>query len=520
MVSQMSSGECDSHFDSAACNVISSIGAAVEEAFHFLQLEQPGEAATDALGQIERHLEKVRMLQPEERKSLWTKVRDLNGVSLVNLAVQCPDPQIRLLFQKYLLPPLREGSDVLDHLLQLGPSSRWDEKNAATPIQQLILTPSGDDGSGVELCHSASILYITRSPIPSSLRSLFVNLGELSNYYRIVAEIHPDLLSAHHDTMQFLLFGMGTLSPPERFLAAMIGAAQHDNLYLFRRFATMYFALGNQDPAPFTSLPPRLSSLRTFAGLAAHRPWLVTADVVRKLIREEGWEISEFMHAAAILSTVHCMSGFVSASGLRLDASSAIVPEGSAPYKAEDSKRFAISQFSDGTRYAQRIVKSASHGSGSVNIANYNWNDHGSILMERYYDGAAPLISCETEFCESLCDTIGESIDVRIVGKKESLTAAAWWWTLRLYVMNVYGVIYDEFNNDDVNTILSLEAKRFIHRVVCTPEDTVPSDVFWAGSTSLTDSHRLLIAFMAAEARRMAELILICHAVHNFLGNS
>ena len=514
------------------------------------------QATSDQLQAIDDELSDVASVRDGGvAKALDYRSNPALASSIISLLFQCPDNGIAAVCQKHLLTPLRQSIPNLDFFLrQMCGEGAGKAEVAPTMSTHQYMISSGHRRAPCDSIEalgrlSPSLLFPSLKPVllegddgekvsrEKVYRDIFVSTGEVCNYYRLLSTF-PALLLQHHQTMQQLLFGEGPLTTPERLLLAIMASAQHDCQYLYRRFCALYFALGSEHaPRPWLhgEIPEKFRAIMSLNALAAHRPWALSGDDITRLTREHGWQVSQILQAICIFATVHSLSGFVEVTMVTSDPNTTILPEevSSTPSmallaeptvqpgsdlpaypRASVGKVFVAP---DGTKYIKRINKSSTRN-GGVNIAEYNWDDHGYTLMERYYDGIAPLISGETQLCESLCESaFGASISSSVIAKAGAATPATWWWMVRLYVLNLYGVIFDEYSGESVNDVVSLEVKRYVHRITCVPEEATIADVVWIQCRDVCDEHKLLIGLVVMEARRMAELILACNAVQSHL---
>ena len=69
------------------------------------------------------------------------------------------------------------------------------------------------------------------------------------------------------------------------------------------------------------SVPFKLRSLFELNAMLAHQPWLITKEVVQKLLRsnveDSTWSVAEFVHALVLLVTFHYLSSVVLSCGIR-----------------------------------------------------------------------------------------------------------------------------------------------------------------------------------------------------------
>lgn len=196
------------------------------------------------------------------------------------------------------------------------------------------------------------------SDAKAMLYNVFTNSGECPTYYRLLS-LYPEVLRAHHVSMQYVLYGDGPLPIDVRLMIAVMAASRHKCEYLVSMFAALLMRYAestlksNEDqqgewgsphmrspdrhPPPAAETadggidssgggsgtrggvrapwiihgpPPRLQAVQHFIAIAAHTPWMLKEDHVRAVLRA-GWTVPELFQLVALVAHIIPLCGFV-----------------------------------------------------------------------------------------------------------------------------------------------------------------------------------------------------------------
>jgi len=148
----------------------------------------------------------------------------------------------------------------------------------------------------------------------------FICSGRVTNVKRLMS-FHPLYLDSFMNTESYVMDGEGPLPFDWRYYIGILAAARHQCCYLVNICETE-FLLKNGDPEWLKGIeyaPKKLQNLMELNKILAHRPWLITVDHLKKLLKGpslETWSVAELLHAISIIAHYHCLAGFVYGCGI------------------------------------------------------------------------------------------------------------------------------------------------------------------------------------------------------------
>lgn len=146
---------------------------------------------------------------------------------------------------------------------------------------------------------------------------------------------------------------------------------------------------------------------------------------------------------------------------------------------------------------------------GMLITHDFNWEEHAYTLLARFCSNSAVALDKLFRFTYSFTyKTLGEKTEA--VGT-EDFRMAIW-----LYSQRLLGIRNDHYDYSSVNRYLTITFKTFIKKTVCYPETLTTSD-FANFSMTLTNSERLHVILLCAEARKQATLLLALRTVSDYL---
>ena len=339
---------------------------------------------------------------------------------------------------------------------------------------------------------------------------IFGRNGELPNFMGAMA-IFPGFLTAHEDTMQFLFFGDGPLRIPERLMIGVMCAARHRSEYLVRYFASLLVTAtatsGGEDYIISQGWlehgpPEKLAALQPLIALAAHKPWTITAEAIETLTERKGWSMQELAHAMSITSTVLSLCSFCGGVLVSNDVQTDCLlpaflltsplkgspvrstvspgPEGE-PESTNGSSSCKAPSYSiyvgnDTIQSESRIGKAAKGSEGAaISESSFSWANDGAPTLEELYEGFSTRFNTELAEARNLPLSV-KNPEGRFCRPGDDPMVA--WRALRLYILNILGIVVDEFNYAEINKRLSYGAKRFAQKTVVNPERLLPSEIF------------------------------------------
>lgn len=405
------------------------------------------------------------------------------------------------------------------------------------------------------------------------LQDAFDSDGRLTHMTRLMA-FHPRFLKTFRLSLTHLLWGEGPLSIPIRHLLAVMGASRHSCHYLIKIYTNHYLE-NDGDPKLLDgphALPPKLRSICDLSAIMAHKPWMITADHINKLVRSpapgEGWSLPELVHACLILSRFHTLPGFIFGLGCvdEVDikntatdmpsarSSSAPSRGSSSPVKgladrlepleiAPDSTRTLLSRMRQldtqplvtpvaAPSVRKEIVADAplsalGHGfepNGAESVAFYSdfsqadyatfcfqtfsWQDEAFATLTRYNERMAELL---TEEFQTIKDLTYETM-----GDAIEVDTRKFRWAVWNYVFSLYGVTDREYLYAEVDVLVQGSLREWIKTIGTTPHRAEKDRKLYESFLDLKDSEKAHMCLLVIEARYMAAMLYLLNAVCNF----
>lgn len=156
--------------------------------------------------------------------------------------------------------------------------------------------------------------------VAAAFRDAFVRTGRVSHLNRVLA-MHPSYYAQHHTTMNTFLRQDGPLPVCHRFYIAIMAAAQYDCKYLVQVMESE-FRLRGGDEAWLLGIehaPPKLRALAPVLVTLAQRPWHLTKDHIRELVKAgpgNAWSIGEIVSALVLACTFLALAGVALGTGV------------------------------------------------------------------------------------------------------------------------------------------------------------------------------------------------------------
>jgi hypothetical protein len=382
-------------------------------------------------------------------------------------------------------------------------------------------------------CSRLQLAAATRNAI---LGDIFLEMGEVNNYYRVLSGF-PSVLAQHHRSMQFLLLHPdGPIAVEERCMIAIMAAARHRCEYLVRRYAAalLTFTEDGGRAEHFLRCGPndRLQLLQPLIAVLAHTPWTWSIRHIENVVSSGEWSIPELMQAVCIVTTVLPLCGLTMGLGVPTEMSTcAILPTDIFPCRPTatlpiserrrscsadelgvhpldcaprggESDPLAVCTGINYLRYCgvdkivtvPRINRSSNlQTTRSISENSFGWQDGAAYLVEQYYPQFAELFSDELleiqsvveqqqQQCQQDSEEGGVSAALQMIQKKsasspETSDGAFVWRALRLYILNLLGVTADDFPYESINKVLTRGAKTFAQKSFGYPERLCLADL-------------------------------------------
>eukprot|EP00732_Lithocolla_globosa_P003761 Lithocolla_globosa_v1_NODE_3149_length_1750_cov_12.517404.p1 type:complete len:562 gc:universal NODE_3149_length_1750_cov_12.517404:1724-39(-) len=139
-------------------------------------------------------------------------------------------------------------------------------------------------------------------------------------------------------------------------------------------------------------------------------------------------------------------------------------------------------------------------------LQDFSWEDHASPLLNQYFPQLGDAL--DSLFSETLELTEGTLYDSQSIDTWP-FRQAIWYYVLRLL-----GMSHDDYDYSQVNKVLNVNVKKFVKKIVKTPQNITYSDYVDLG-LNLFDREKVHLAFLVLEARRQGCLLYVCRAIIN-----
>ncbi|XP_015264689.1 PREDICTED: sestrin-2 isoform X1 [Gekko japonicus] len=150
----------------------------------------------------------------------------------------------------------------------------------------------------------------------------FVSTGRVDNITMVMG-LHPEYLTSFWKTQYLLLRMDGPLPYHKRHYIAIMAAARHQCSYLVGFHMGEFLQVGG-DPQWLRGLqyaPQKLRNLNEINKILAHRPWLITKEHIKALLKtgDSSWSLAELIQALVLLTHYHSLASFVFGCGINLE---------------------------------------------------------------------------------------------------------------------------------------------------------------------------------------------------------
>ncbi|CAK8682636.1 unnamed protein product [Clavelina lepadiformis] len=129
---------------------------------------------------------------------------------------------------------------------------------------------------------------------------------------------------------------------------------------------------------------------------------------------------------------------------------------------------------------------------------DYNWEDNAFYVVSNYYNDVAEMLDDKFK--------IAYNLTYKTLASKDNVDTTSLRRAIWKYVHCVYGIMYDDYNYDEVNQLLERSLKMFIKTVSCFPEQVERNvyDGFWK---QFRHSEKVHVNIMLQESRFQVGLL-------------
>lgn len=445
-----------------------------------------------------------------------------------------------------------------------------DGGTAARQIANGTTAPLADDGP-VQLPDatetrdpSAEAAEIEMDHVISNANTVY-GLDHVTN----IMKFHTAYLETFLSLQEFIIYGEGPLPIQYRHYIAIMAAGRHKCTYLIN-FHKKQFLEHNGDPnwlIGLTHVPRKLRNLYEINKILAHRPWLVTKEDIKKIVKgPNSWSMSDLGHAIILLVHFHSLCSFVFACNLNdeipravkvtgvyfrrrskpclrgyADESVICDDEGLEPIvermkklsepatEQERIQRYELvqSQLCDSDTSADNgldpDVKPFVEDSGysyldcsrrqfaqqsSFILQEFSWDHHGYSLINRLFNDIGLLLDKKFKTAYNMT--------YYTMGGRPHIDTSRFRRAIWNYIYCIYGMRNDDYDYEDVTQLLRCQLRVFVKTATCYPERLNKT----TSENTLKHfdlSEKIHINLMIMEARMQSELLFALRAVMNYM---
>lgn len=391
----------------------------------------------------------------------------------------------------------------------------------------------------------------------------------LGHVYQVLGH-HHQYLEAFLAFHNYMLHAQCPLPREHRHYLAIMAASRHNCSFLVEAEISEFLSVGGPKEwlTGLDHAPSIFMSLKEINKLMAHRPWLLTADHIKKVMSGgDNWALSSLGHAIMILGHFHALSSFVLASGITvvkdeevaessssgsegdcLSTSSDIevdsivtrmkrLGEGGVEvdgktsadellqnYRAVEAQsselsfhqhrkyqqqQQSVSCFNDDSEYRyQDFSCRADHDSiSALQAGDYSWQDHGFCFSNLLLQEAG-------DFLDRKFNT-AQSLTYRSMGNMEGVDTSKFRQAIWNMVQCLFGIRHDDYNYKIIDHLLDRKTKIFIKMAACQPEN-VNNRLYNIFNKQLKLSEKIQINIIIMEARLQAEILYVTRAISQY----
>ncbi|XP_069746893.1 sestrin-3-like isoform X2 [Narcine bancroftii] len=397
--------------------------------------------------------------------------------------------------------------------------------------------------------------------------------GHPDNTTKIMG-LHPQYLESFLRTQHYILSMDGPLPFEHRHYLAIMAAARHQCSYLVNTHINEFLQVGGDSEwlSGLEYIPQKLKNLNEVNKILAHRPWLITKEHIKKLLKagENSWSLAELVHAVVLLAHYHALASFVFGSGINPEVDQDTSHSFRAPVVSnycvcngtneshvedvifvhdspgtsdsvselealmermkrlqEENEEEEASQEEMATRFEKEkkesllVVTGDDPSFGYKDFArqgddqlptfraqDYSWEDHGFSLVNRLYSDIGQLLDEKFRMVRNLTYN---TMAIHEDVDTTTLRRAIW-----NYVHCMFGIRYDDYDYGEVNQLLERSLKVYIKTVTCYPERATKRmyDSYWR---HFKHSEKIHVNLLLMEARMQAELLYALRAITRYM---
>ncbi|XP_071492038.1 sestrin-1-like isoform X1 [Diadema antillarum] len=467
--------------------------------------------------------------------------------NVLRLAIQCPFSDIRERC-KAILRGVKDQGGKIPRQCGTGPS-------AFIPNPEIQGVENGKDEQVREI-----------------FTDVFVQSQRLDHLTAVMG-LHPRYLAAFCRTQDFMLRGNGPLPYDYRHYIAILAAARHRCSYVIKLQESEFLAQGG-DPKWFQGVehvPPKLQDLYELIKLLSHRPWLITQEMIEKLLKgRHSWTLSELVQAIVLIAHFSSLPSFIYGCGINpeidMDGGHTLRPpslsddaglsnnneptEESAGGNVEElmQKMKTIEKQTDMEEetHEEKVKKfeKVREQSGQLQPRNHDccterediagFLQDPSFLYEdfarRGENSQIPTFRAQDYTWEDqgfslvnryypdiaplLDDKLGIAYNMtyNTMGHKTEVKTLVLRRAIWNYIHSLYGIRHDDYDYGEINALLDRQLKTYIKTIACFPDRTTKHDYdnFWR---DFRHSEKVHVNVMVLEARIQASLLYCLRAI-------
>ncbi|XP_050427775.1 sestrin homolog isoform X2 [Adelges cooleyi] len=389
-------------------------------------------------------------------------------------------------------------------------------------------------------------------------------LGHVTN----IMKFHKTYFETFLGLQEFIIYGEGPLPIQYRHYIAIMASGRHKCTYLIN-FHKKQFLEHDGDPNWLNGLshvPRKLRNLYEINKILAHRPWLITKEDIKKVVKgPNSWSMSDLAHAVILLVHFHSLCSFVFACNLndeiprapkvanyrrtsktcfqdctdeklsddeglepimeRMKKLSEVLPASEqeriqrfellqsqlcdSDTSADNSLEPTLKPFVEDSGYSYLDCSRRQYAQQSLFILQeFSWDHHGFSLINRLFNDIGLLLDKKFKTAYNMTYyTMGGRHDIDTTRFRRAI------WN---YIYCIYGMRNDDYDYEEVTQLLTNPLRVFVKTAACYPErlNIIPSE---NALKHFELSEKIHINLMIMEARMQSELLFALRAIMNYM---
>ncbi|XP_030851090.1 sestrin-1 isoform X2 [Strongylocentrotus purpuratus] len=411
------------------------------------------------------------------------------------------------------------------------------------------------------------------------VREIFTDVfvqSQRLDHLTAVMGLHPQYLAAFCRTQDFMLRGNGPLPYDYRNYIAILTAARHRCSYVMGLQESEFLSQGGDREwlQGLEHVPPKIQDLYELIKLLSHRPWLITQELIEKLLKgPHNWTLSELVQACVLISHFTSLPSFIYGCGINpeidMDGGHTLRPpsltdesglsnnnkpnEESAggnveelvqkmkniekQSDTEDSQEEKVKKFEKVREQSGKLLPRSPGSCGEreditpfvqdpsflyEDFARRGENSQFQTFRAQDYtwedQGYSLVNRYYPDVSQLMDDKLGVAYNMtyNTMGHKKQVDTSLLRRAIWNYIHSLYGIRHDDYDYGEINELLDRQLKTYIKTIACYPDRTTKHDYdsFWL---DFKHSEKVHVNVMVLEARIQASLLYCLRAIMRYM---